>query len=177
MKGRSWWLSAMVAAGVLAAAPGVAAGPAKVDSTQVAEAPVEQVNGVVESRVFAEAHLDGSVAERGREITLLADVFFAYDEAKPTGRAHEELARLVPRLTAAGARSLIVIGHTDSDGTTAHNDDLSLRRAQAVAAELAGALPALTIVTAGRGESEPVADNASPEGRARNRRVTISLGA
>ena len=177
MRGRGGWLAALVVAGVLAAAPGVAAGPATFDPTQVAEAPVEQVNGVVESLVFAEANLDGSVTERGREVTLLADVFFAYDEAKLTARAHEELAALVPRLTATGARSLIVTGHTDSDGTTAHNDDLSLRRARAVAAELTAALPAVTIVTAGRGESEPVADNASPEGRAQNRRVTISLDA
>ena len=70
-----------------------------------------------------------------------------------------------------------IIGHTDSQGSDAVNDPLSLNRAQAAKQYLAarGVDPS-RIVIAGRGEHEPVADNSTESGRARNRRVEIFLG-
>ncbi len=70
-----------------------------------------------------------------------------------------------------------IIGHTDSTGTDEFNERLSLQRAQATRDYLAarGADPRQLMV-AGRGEREPVADNASDAGRSRNRRVEIFLG-
>ena len=71
---------------------------------------------------------------------------------------------------------LTIVGHTDSTGSDAINNPLSVERAQSVRDYLAarGVSPA-RIVTMGRGEHEPVADNSTEAGRARNRRVEIFL--
>ena len=67
-------------------------------------------------------------------------------------------------------------GHTDSTASDAYNLDLSNRRAAAVVSALAPRIPpGITITAVGKGESEPIADNGTPEGRALNRRVTITL--
>lgn len=70
-----------------------------------------------------------------------------------------------------------IVGHTDSVGSTAANEQLSVQRAQAARDYLTsrGVNPR-QIMVSGRGESEPVADNHSEAGRARNRRVEIFLG-
>jgi outer membrane protein OmpA-like peptidoglycan-associated protein len=70
-----------------------------------------------------------------------------------------------------------IVGHTDSTGSEALNDRLSLERAEATKRYLeTRGVAANRIVVAGRGEREPVADNGTAEGRARNRRVEIFLG-
>jgi len=70
-----------------------------------------------------------------------------------------------------------IIGHTDSQGSDAVNDPLSMQRAQAARQYLAArGVDPNRIAVAGRGEREPVADNSSEAGRARNRRVEIFLG-
>jgi outer membrane protein OmpA-like peptidoglycan-associated protein len=70
--------------------------------------------------------------------------------------------------------SLIVEGHTDSTGTAEHNNDLSERRAKAVVAYLTGrGIAAGRLSAIGNGEGEPVDDNATPAGRAGNRRVVF----
>ena len=68
---------------------------------------------------------------------------------------------------------LVLEGHTDSRGTDAYNQKLSERRAAAVKAKLTEmyGIPAGRISTVGYGESRPIADNATDEGRERNRRV------
>ena len=69
-----------------------------------------------------------------------------------------------------------VVGHTDSTGSPAVNNPLSVERAQSVRDYLvARGVPATRIQTYGRGENEPVADNSTEAGRARNRRVEIFL--
>jgi len=69
-----------------------------------------------------------------------------------------------------------VVGHADSQGSDAFNLDLSERRAHAVADYLYGQkVKAERMYVAGMGESQPIADNSTPEGRARNRRVEITL--
>ena len=69
-----------------------------------------------------------------------------------------------------------VVGHTDSTGTDAINNPLSLDRAEAVRDYLAGrGVSASRVEAVGRGEREPVADNGSVAGRAQNRRVEIFL--
>ena len=70
-----------------------------------------------------------------------------------------------------------IIGHTDNTGSDAVNDPLSVQRAQAAKNYLtARGVDPQRVVIAGRGEREPVADNATETGRARNRRVEIFLG-
>lgn len=70
-----------------------------------------------------------------------------------------------------------IIGHTDSTGTDAVNDPLSLQRAESARQYLAArGVDPRRIIVAGRGEREPIADNNSDAGRARNRRVEVFLG-
>lgn len=70
-----------------------------------------------------------------------------------------------------------VVGHTDSTGSDALNDRLSIERAESVRNYLVNrGVNAQRIVVSGRGSREPIADNATEAGRARNRRVEIFLG-
>ena len=69
-----------------------------------------------------------------------------------------------------------IIGHTDNQGSQSYNLDLSLRRAESVAMFLsAQGLPSRRLITQGHGEQEPIASNATAEGRQMNRRVDIIL--
>jgi len=68
-----------------------------------------------------------------------------------------------------------VTGHTDSTGPEAYNEGLSLRRAEAVISYLRSIGTKINLVAEGKGESEPVADNSTKEGRAENRRVVVDI--
>ena len=68
------------------------------------------------------------------------------------------------------------MGHTDSKGTEAYNNTLSKARAESVKTYLVGqGVAAEKIETLGRGESQPIADNDTEEGRAKNRRVDVEV--
>ena len=105
------------------------------------------------------------------------DVLFAFDSAQLTPAAQEQLLGLMDKLKNADVLSIKVVGHTDSQGTDAYNQALSERRASSVAAFLLeqGLAPD-KLTSQGMGESQPVADNASEEGRAKNRRVELVIG-
>ena len=113
------------------------------------------------------------------EIIVLSDlgnVLFAFDSAQLTSEAQALLADVSTRLTGASLISVRVVGHTDSVGSEAYNQELSERRARSVADFLvAQGVPAEKLSNEGRGESQPVADNASDAGRAQNRRVENRL--
>ena len=69
-----------------------------------------------------------------------------------------------------------VLGHTDSDGTDAYNQALSERRASSVASYLVSrGVQSARIATRGYGETQPIASNATAEGKAANRRVEIKI--
>jgi OOP family OmpA-OmpF porin len=68
-----------------------------------------------------------------------------------------------------------VVGHTDSSGAAAYNKDLSQRRAQSVVDYLQGKGVSVPLTAEGRGEEQPIADNATREGRAKNRRVEFDV--
>lgn len=106
-------------------------------------------------------------------IAIANEVLFDVDSAELTSEATQALASSVAQVEAAGVREISVVGHTDDRGDEAHNDDLSLRRAQAVAEVLAAGLPEVAISVEGRGEHEPVVANSSASARAANRRVEI----
>lgn len=113
------------------------------------------------------------------EVITLSDqgnVLFAFDSAELTPAAQQQLQGLVERLNSPQVLSIRVVGHTDSKGSDAYNQALSERRAGAVATWLInkGVSPR-KVTSMGRGESEPVADNESDEGRAQNRRVELHL--
>ncbi len=128
------------------------------------------------------ANVDNSAMSKrseadSRSLDLSADVLFDTDEATLTSKADREIQTAADAITAADVTgTLTVTGHTDSRGTASHNQDLSERRAQAVADALGPLLPSdVTLTTDGKGQSEPVADNDTDEGRALNRRATITL--
>jgi len=110
--------------------------------------------------------------------SLAADVNFDFDKSvlKPEGRA--ALDRLVTDMRQVEVRRVDLVGHTDSIGTEQYNQGLSERRAASVQTYLIdrGVNPAL-ITASGRGELQPIASNATPEGRAMNRRVDITVDA
>jgi len=111
---------------------------------------------------------------RGLVITLSGSVLFASNNATLLPAAQARLDQVAKALMATKERRLTVEGHTDSQGTTDYNLDLSQRRADAVRAYLVSRdYPADRIQARGIGKGRPVADNASPEGRANNRRVEI----
>jgi OOP family OmpA-OmpF porin len=107
-------------------------------------------------------------------INVTAD-HFAFDSAELKPKMKAELDTVVSRLKGSkGNEMLEVVGHTDSTGPEAYNQGLSERRAQAAADYLSSqGIDAADMTVRGMGESVPVADNGTREGRAMNRRVEI----
>ena len=113
---------------------------------------------------------------RGVVITLSGSVLFASDKAALLPEAKTRLGQVTAALLETKERRLDVQGYTDSQGKDAYNIDLSQRRADAVRMYLVSqGYPPDLIVAHGAGKSLPVADNATAEGRANNRRVEIVI--
>ncbi|MBD8655143.1 OmpA family protein [Oxalobacteraceae sp. CFBP 13730] len=110
------------------------------------------------------------------KVSFAAEALFDFDRAvvKPEGKAG--LDELMSKLQGMDTEVMIAVGHTDSVGSDAYNQALSLRRADAVKAYLVSkGLDQARLYTEGKGETQPVADNATAEGRAKNRRVVIEV--
>lgn len=114
---------------------------------------------------------------RGLVITLEGAVLFGSGRSELLPGARERLARVAQLLRHQTlSRRLVVEGHTDSVGSEESNVLLSEQRARAVRGFLVSeGIAEQRIQAIGKGETEPVASNASPEGRASNRRVEIVL--
>ena len=109
-------------------------------------------------------------------VNLPESILFATDSAAVSGQGSNDLYSIARNLNAYPNTRVEVIGHTDNTGAAAYNQDLSERRARAVAGMLsAGGVSPSRIVAVGRGMTMPVASNATPQGRAQNRRVEIII--
>lgn len=110
------------------------------------------------------------------KVTMAAEALFGFDESalKPQGRA--ALDALLGQLQGMNTEVMITVGHTDSVGSAQYNQRLAVRRADAVKAYVVSkGVEASRVYTEGKGETQPVADNGSAEGRAKNRRVTVEV--
>ncbi|WP_231337404.1 OmpA family protein [Paraburkholderia sprentiae] len=111
-----------------------------------------------------------------KRITLDSDANFDTDKSTLKADARERLNVLIEAANGTVFRAITINGYTDSTGSVEHNQALSERRAQAVATYLREhGLKAQKFDVRGYGESSPVASNATVEGRAKNRRVDITL--
>ena len=114
--------------------------------------------------------------KRGLVLTLSGSILFRSAETILLPSAQVKLSQVAEALLAVRARKLIVEGHTDSQGSDRDNLALSQGRADAVRDYLVQrGYPADRIEAYGLGEGSPIADNASAEGRANNRRVEIVI--
>lgn len=110
------------------------------------------------------------------KVTYAADAFFDFDKSvlKPEGKA--KLDDLVGKIKGINLEVIIAVGHTDAVGSDSYNQKLSVRRSEAVKAYLVSkGVEKNRVYTEGKGEKQPVADNKTSEGRAKNRRVEIEV--
>jgi OmpA-OmpF porin, OOP family len=117
-----------------------------------------------------------AAAPTSEKVTFAADAFFDFDKAvlKPEGKA--KLNDLVSKLSDLNLEVIIAVGHTDSIGSDAYNQKLSIRRAEAVKSYLVSkGVESNRVYTEGKGEKQPVATNKTAAGRAQNRRVEIEV--
>jgi len=156
------------------AAPGcdgaiVAATPAPAPVAEAAPAPMAPAAVAPPAAVVAPV----MVAEK---VTYAADAFFDFNKSvlKPEGKA--KLDDLVSKVKGINLEVIIAVGHTDSVGSDAYNQKLSVRRSESVKAYLVSSgIEKNRVYTEGKGEKQPVADNKTSEGRAKNRRVEIEV--
>lgn len=118
-----------------------------------------------------------AVAEVAEPIRVELDVKFDFDKDVVKPDSQDDIQSLADFMKQYPQTSTVVEGHTDSVGTDAYNQGLSERRANAVRAVLVEqyAVGAERVESAGYGESRPVADNDTEEGRAVNRRVEAAV--
>jgi outer membrane protein OmpA-like peptidoglycan-associated protein len=126
-----------------------------------------------------ERDLQGATVERigeGIKITFDSGILFDVNKAVLKDKSKADLSQLAAILEKYPDTNILLEGHTDNTGTDEYNLDLSRLRSQSVANYLAdqGVNPARFTIM-GYGESQPIADNATEEGRALNRRVEVAI--
>ena len=110
------------------------------------------------------------------KVTFAADAFFDTGKSVLKNEAKAKLDDLVAKTKGVNLEVIIAVGHTDSDGSDAMNQKLSVNRAEAVKAYLTSkGVEKNRVYTEGKGEKQPVADNKTKEGKAKNRRVEIEV--
>jgi OmpA-OmpF porin, OOP family len=110
------------------------------------------------------------------KVTFSAETLYDFDKSalRPEGKV--AIDDLLKNLQGMNTEVMITVGHTDSVGTAAYNQKLSLRRADAVKAYMVSkGFDTSRIYTEGKGETQPVADNKTAQGRAKNRRVAVEI--
>jgi outer membrane protein OmpA-like peptidoglycan-associated protein len=123
--------------------------------------------------------IPGAVVERvgeGLQVTFESGLLFPYDSDVLTPAAQQNLATFASSLDKYPGTDIVIVGHTDSNGSDAYNLTLSERRANAAVNYLVSrGVDRARLRAAGRGETEPVASNDSDAGRQQNRRVEMAI--
>jgi OmpA-OmpF porin, OOP family len=110
------------------------------------------------------------------KVTFAADAYFDTGKSVLKPDAQAKLADLVDKTKGVNLEVIIAVGHTDTVGSAALNQKLSISRAEAVKKFLTGkGIETNRVYTEGKGFSQPVADNKTAEGRAKNRRVEVEV--
>ena len=123
-------------------------------------------------------NVPGATVERvgeGIQVTFPSGLLFDFDSDVIRSNAASNLNSLARNLSKYGDSNLMVAGHTDAVGSSEYNQGLSDRRAESAARYLNGRGVANHIATAGLGEREPVASNATEAGRQQNRRIEVAI--
>jgi len=112
-----------------------------------------------------------------KKITLQADTLFDFDKSNLKSEGVATLNKLAQDIKKMRLEVVIIVGYTDGIGTDAYNIALGQRRANAVKAYLTndGGVEATRVYTESKGKADPVASNATAEGRAKNRRVEVEV--
>ena len=114
----------------------------------------------------------GCLKKLDQEVTISIDVNFATDSAEIEGDASAEIEKVVYFMKKYPNVNVTIEGYTDNQGGTQKNKKLSQKRADSVKAALvSGGIFALRLTSVGYGSQNPIADNKTPEGRSKNRRV------
>jgi len=112
----------------------------------------------------------------GIKVTFESGILFGFDSYSLTPAAQENVRELARILNEYPDTNIMIEGHTDNRGAADYNQGLSERRARSVANYLKmQGLSADRVTTTGRGFSDPIADNDTEEGRAKNRRVEVAI--
>ncbi len=110
------------------------------------------------------------------KVTYAADAFFDFNKAVLKPEAKAKLDDLVSKTKGVNLEVIIAVGHTDSVGSDEYNQKLSVKRSEAVKEYIVSkGIEKNRVYTEGKGEKQPVADNKTAEGRAKNRRVEIEV--
>ena len=139
-------------------------------------APVAAAPAAAPAPAVAPAPAPAPAPAMATKVTYAADAFFDFDKSvlKPEGKA--KLDDLISKVKDIDLEVIIAVGHTDSVGSDAYNQKLSMRRSESVKAYLVSkGIEKNRVYTEGKGEKQPVADNKTKEGRAKNRRVEIEV--
>lgn len=122
-------------------------------------------------------HLDGTqrltVSNSTTTLTFQSTLLFAKDSAVLSQEARKELRRAAAKIAEARPETVLVTGYTDNLGSAAHGLTLSRQRAAAVKRVMEKETPGVKYTAKGFGERDPIADNATEEGRVKNRRVAL----
>lgn len=114
--------------------------------------------------------------ENGLVVEMASDILFDVDSASLKPEAVTQLTKVGDILAKYSDDRVRIEGHTDASGATGYNEQLSVKRAESVKTVLLGrGVQEAQITALGLGEAKPVADNKTPDGRAKNRRVELHI--